>query len=119
MTDQLPSVGTMLSIAQFIWLIALTVGTWLRKPGDDAGRAVAELRDANARRDNEVNLQLQQLRSQHELVSERLRHLPTHGDIRSLLEGVSDLKGKVSSLADGQERQQRTLELIQEFMSKR
>lgn len=113
------TIGHWLSLGQFAWLIALTLGTWLRKPGDDAGRAVAELEKASSQRDALVDLSIEQLRGRCDLIEQRLSQLPTHRDMQVLLDGVADLRGRVASVADGQARQQHVLNLIQEFMAKK
>lgn len=110
--------GNWISIAQFAWLIALTLGTWLRKPGDDAGRKVATLRDEMQARNESSAREQAELRSRQDLLEERMRHLPTHNDIRSMVDGMADMRGKLAALADGQRVQQSTLQLIQEFLNK-
>lgn len=111
--------STWLAIGQFVWLIALTVGTWLRKPGDDATREVRELKEAVLQKQAHVAGELLTLHGKHALLDERMKGLPTHTEIRQLIEAMADLRGKFGALEQGLERQQRALDLIQEFMSKR
>lgn len=132
------TIGHWISLAQFVWLVVLTVGAYLRKPGDDAGRAVATLKEATenaiaalrlevsrsqqeatqdmAERRSRVSHEIAELRSNQALMDERMRHLPTHNDIRALIDGMADMRGKLGALADGQRAQQNTLQLIQDFM---
>lgn len=113
------TLGHWLSLAQFGWLIALTLGTWLRKPGDDAGRAVADLEKVLSQRNALVDLSVEQLRSRCALVEQRLDQMPTHRDMQVLITGMGELRGQVNTVADGLRSQQSTLQLIQEYMAKK
>jgi hypothetical protein len=72
-------------VAQWLITLALAVSVWLRKPGEDAGKAVAQLRD-------DVDSQLNPIRTNLATIEVRLKHMPT-------AEKLSDLDGTVRALA--------------------
>lgn len=121
--------GFYLSALQFVWLIAVTAWVALRRPGEEAGKALADFKAAIAtdlaafraqvsRQDQANATAMVEQRGDLALLKERLTHMPTHSDIRELVEGMADMRGKLGTLTDGQERQQHTLDLIQEYMNR-
>lgn len=107
-----------LNVTQFAWLMILTAAAYLRKPGQDAALKNEQLHAQVAEQDVRNAAEMALLRSKCELLQSEIRHLPTHGDIRSLIEGMADVKGKLSSVSQGQQAQQHTLQLIQEYMNR-
>ena len=107
-----------LGAIQFFWLLAVTLTIWLRKPGADAATAVALMQQAISRQDQRNAVEFAELGAKNELLEERVKHLPTHNDIRALIQGVADVKGDLTALRSGQIHQQQSLLLIQEFLNK-
>ena len=116
-----------LSLAGFIWMIGLTIVAFMRKPGEDATKAIGDLRESislkNQAFSTEVGVLRQQclsetadLRARQGLLEERLSHLPTHSDTRLLFDRMAEMSGKLTALAEGQRSQQSSLQLIQEFL---
>lgn len=105
MNDSL-NVGPWVALAQFVWLVGITVAIALRKPGEEASAAVSRLAKDVA-----------DIKAKGDLTDERVKHMPTHGDIRALLEDVAEMKGKIESVSDGQQRQQRVMERIEDWLN--
>lgn len=106
-----------LGAIQFFWLLAVTLTMWLRKPGADAATAVALMQQAITRQDQYNATAMSELRAKNDLLEERVKHLPTHGDIRALVDDVADMKGQVTAVSEGQHRQQRVLERIEDWLN--
>jgi hypothetical protein len=104
-------------LAQFAWLLVLTITTWLRKPGTDAMQAISLLQLAISKQDALNAQAIADLASSDRLMDERVKHLPTHNDMRALIEDVSEVKGSIGSVRDAQSRQQRVLERIEDWLN--
>jgi hypothetical protein len=110
--------GFYLNVIQFLWLLSVTAFMFLRKPGEDAGKHLEELQSTITRQDQINAAALAEQHAKVALLEERLRNMPTHTDVRALFEAMADVRGKLESMRDNQGRQNRTLELIQDFMNK-
>jgi hypothetical protein len=110
--------GFYLNFLQFAWLLAVTAGVFLRKPGEDAGKHLDELQKAVNKQDQANASDLAEQRAKTALLEERVKNMPTHNDIRALFETMADLKGQLSAVRESQLRQIRALEMIQDFMNK-
>lgn len=96
-------------LAQWFVTIALAVSVWLRKPGEDAGKAVAELRE-------DVDSQLELTRTQLATLEERLRHMPTSTKLSELDGTVRALAAQVDGLTDSMTAIRSTLNRIETFL---
>jgi hypothetical protein len=63
-----------LQLGLVVWNIGLTTALWLRKPGEDAGKAVSKL-DSDMR-----------------VMQETLKHLPTRHEVNELSSGMASVK---------------------------
>lgn len=108
--------GNWLTFFQILWLLGVTAAVSLRKPGTDAVTAVAALKDACARQDQLNAAALAAQAAKCELLQERIGNLPTHGDIRGLIQNMAEIKGDMSAVRQAQVSQGQTLTMIQEFL---
>ncbi len=107
-----------LSLAVFAWNLMLTAAVFLRKPGEQATSALAAFKEEHDKERAAAAAALAQAVSDVRLLEERVKHLPTHTDMRMLIDGLSDMRGKLLAVSESVAGQKHTLQLIQEFMSR-
>lgn len=105
-----------LSAIQIAWLVGVTAAVSLRKPVTDAATAIGALKEACTKQDQLNAAAHASLSARADLLDERIKNLPTHGDIRRLIEGMAEMKGDMSAVRQAQTNQNRTLTMIQEFL---
>lgn len=86
---------------------------WLRKPGQAAERAVAELGAATKKEISDMEDRTERtahgITQRLTILEERIRHMPTSEDIERLAEGMGDIRERVAATA--QRSEQHTLQL--------
>lgn len=112
-----PTYQALIALAQFVWLIGITIAVALRKPGEEAGKAVRELNEAVGKQQNATALAIASIESKSALMEERIKHLPTHGEMRTLVHEVAALKGQMETLVQGLQRWQRVTERIEDWLN--
>lgn len=96
-------------LLQWLFTLALAVTVWLRKPGEDAGKAVEALRTDYTNRSQAVDTHLA-------TIDERLRHMPNSEELAELEGTVKAISEKVSGISVGMERQTTQLDRIENFL---
>lgn len=112
-----PTYQALIAAAQFVWLIGITVAVALRKPGEEAGEAVASLKEKIQEQDRHNAEAIASIRAQGELIQERMKHLPTNGEVHKLVQNVAELRGQLQVVIEGQERWQRVTERIEDWLN--
>lgn len=112
-----PTYQALIAAAQFVWLIGITVAVALRKPGEEAGKAVRELSDLVGKQQSATALSIAAIEGKNALIEERIKHLPTHGEMRTLVHEVAALKGQMETLVQGLQRWQRVTERIEDWLN--
>ena len=112
-----PTYQALIALAQFVWLIGITIAVALRKPGEEAGKAVRELGDLVGKQQSATALAIAAIESKSALMEERIKHLPTHGEMRTLVHEVAALKGQMETLVQGLQRWQRVTERIEDWLN--
>lgn len=112
-----PTYQALIAAAQFVWLIGITVAVALRKPGEEAGKAVRELSDLVGKQQSATALSIAAIESKSALIEERIKHLPTHSEMRTLVHEVAALKGQMETLVQGLQRWQRVTERIEDWLN--
>jgi phage shock protein A len=85
------SPGFWLDAVQSVVLVALAFVQWLRKPGEDAGKAIKAHAQA-------VDEQLNGLRGRLQHVEDRLQHMPTDDELATLRGDVQRVETQVEGL---------------------
>lgn len=91
---------------------------FFRKPGESALQAVAQLKERITEQDRINAMVAAEITARNVLIEERVKNLPTHGDINRLIQSLSEMKGDLSAVRQGQTQQQTALTLIQEFLNR-
>ncbi|MGK2899211.1 MAG: hypothetical protein ACSLE9_11065 [Burkholderiaceae bacterium] len=101
---------------QFWWNMALSVATsalaivtWIRKPGEDASKAVSELREM-------VRNEMSDLQKFQSLLEERIRHLPARDEVSELAGDMKAVKAQMGSLVGTQSVQTLALNRIENWL---
>ena len=97
--DLLNDIRGPLDVLQTLAIVGIGLVTWLRKPGEDAGAAVTEMKSQQSRLNQEVHDKVTTL-------EERIKHMPTSDEL-------SDLEGTVKAINE------RTLGLAEAISSVR
>lgn len=87
-----------LQLGLVLWNIGLTTALWLRKPGEDAGKAVTKL-DSDMR-----------------VMQETLKHLPTRHEVNELSAGMAAVKADNRAQTDMLRVVQRQLNSIEDWL---
>jgi hypothetical protein len=96
-------------VGSLFWNMGLTVALWLRKPGEDAGRAVDTLRQ-------HVDGGLGALRAQHQVMEERIRHMPTSEELAELEGTVRGISVQTAGLAESMQTVRGQLNRIENYL---
>jgi hypothetical protein len=94
---------------QWIVMIALSISVWLRKPGEDAGKAVSSLRA-------DFSAHTAQANSRMATFDEALKHIPSREELAELEGTVKGIAVQVSGVAEGVKRQETQLNRISDFL---
>jgi hypothetical protein len=87
-----------LQLGLVVWNIGLTTALWLRKPGEDAGKAVSKL-DSDMR-----------------VMQETLKHLPTGDEVKKLTVDLAAVKADNRSQTDLLRAVQQQLSRIDDYL---
>lgn len=82
-----------LDLVQWLVTLALAVSVWLRKPGEDAGRAVAELRD-------DIDRRLQSHTARLTEIEAHMEHMPTDEELAKLEGAIQTLDERTRGMAE-------------------
>ena len=74
-----------------LWNVALTIAIWLRKPGEDAGEAVASLTTKHAEEMAALNTEIG-------VLTERMKHMPTDDEIGQLNAKVESIRATLQTI---------------------
>ena len=93
--------------------IVLTLGIaalmWLRKPGEDSGKAVE--RESAAR-----TVQMAELSNRISRIEENLKHMPTNEELARLDGSLRESNARIESVQAMMARQGNQLDMIQRFL---
>lgn len=98
-----------LSIGAALGSAATAISVYLRKPGEDAGEKVRELKE-------EVDTELQLHAQRITLVESDIRHLPTAKDLEGLRAAVLVNREHTDGIARSLEAMQKQLGRIEDFL---
>lgn len=101
-----------IQLGTVLWNCGLTAVLWLRKPGEDAARAVEAMGD-------EVEAKL---RSQAQKITEicaHMEHMPTTEEIARLEGTMRQVNERISGLADGMKMMRSSLLRIDDYLMRR
>jgi hypothetical protein len=85
----------------FIWNVALSIVTltlWLRKPGEDAGKKIAELQ------------------TRQDVMDERMKHVPTVTDLNELENRLGALLARMEGMVDKVSSTSNAVQRIEDFL---
>ncbi len=88
---------------------ALAVSVWLRKPGEDAGRAVAELRD-------DVDAQLKGHAERLTEIEAHMEHMPTDEELVKLEGAIKQLDERTRGMAERVAHMAAALQRIETYL---
>lgn len=91
--DLLNDIRGPLDVLQTLGIIGLGFVTWLRKPGEDAGEAVGELKAEQARFNQVVHDKVTTM-------EERIKHMPTSNELSELEGTVKAINERTLGLAE-------------------
>ena len=101
---------------QFWWSVGLSVSNgalalafWLRKPGEDAGRAVAGLRDM-------ISAEIAELKNVQTQLEERIKHMPRQMEVSDLSGDMKAVKAQMQGLVNTQAAQTMALSRIETWL---
>ena len=100
---------TYTTVALALWNAGLTIAMWLRKPGQDAGAAVAKLRAEHGGELAAVNLQLVQIKTE-------LKHMPNREEMAQLEGTVSMIDERTKGMAENMARVSVQLNRIETYL---
>lgn len=92
-----------------VWNCGLTAVLWLRKPGEDAARAVQALRDDV---DGKLKMQAHQITE----MRAHMEHMPTSDELVKLEGMVQRINERTSGLADGMHTVRAALTRIEDYL---
>ena len=88
-----PELKDWVNLIQWLATIALGVSVWLRKPGQDAGEAVAKL-------NTEIKAEVGLIANRVLVLEEHQKHVPTSSDVAELEGTVKAIAMQTSGLAE-------------------
>jgi len=92
-----------------LWCSALTVITWVRKPGQDAAAAVTKLK-------NDMDQRIGDLSKEFAVLQEHVEHLPTSEELGKLSSQVSCINGTLDGIKGAQTGLAQALARIENFL---
>jgi len=102
-------IKTWATVALVLWNVLLTVALWLRKPGEDAGQAVADLRTAHGREIADVRNDVTQIQTQ-------LEHTATKEDLADLAGTVKQINERTVQMAESSRSTSATVSRIENYL---
>lgn len=101
---------------QFWWNVLLSVATtglaivtWIRKPGEDAAKAVADLREL-------LSSEVSDLKHVQTQLEERIKHMPGQDKVSELAGDVKAVKAQMLGLIGTQSQQSAALNRIENWL---
>lgn len=101
---------------QFWWNVLLSVATtglaivtWIRKPGEDAAKAVAELREV-------ISSEVSDLKHVQTQLEERIKHMPRQGEVSELAGDMKAMDSKMNALTESNRGQSLALHRIETWL---
>lgn len=98
-----------LHLVQWLVMIALGVSVWLRKPGEEAARAVTDLRQS-------VQDEQRAVLARMATFEERLRHMPTSEELTQLEGTVKAIDARIGALTDSMSTVRTQLGRIEQWL---
>lgn len=98
-----------LELLVLVWNVALTLAVWLRKPGEDAARAVIDLR-------TQLATELATLASRLTVVETDMEHMPTKEELARLEGTVKQIDERTEGLAEGLSTVRTQLNRIENYL---
>ena len=92
-----------------IWLVAISIATWLRKPGEDAVKAAVSLREQFDLANAEHRHRLTQIESQ-------MKHMPTSEELSELEGNVKAINERTEGLTEAIATVRTTLGRIETYL---
>lgn len=105
----LDSVRPWIELAIVLWNVGLTAAVWLRKPGEDAGRAVKELRD-------DMDDKLKTQGSQITEMRTHMQHMPTNDELLELEGSVKEISERTAGLQRNMDAVRASLTRIEDYL---
>jgi len=102
-------IKTWSTVALGLWNICLTVALWLRKPGEDAGHAVAELRAAHSR-------EIAEMRDDVTRIETQLEHTATKEDLSDLAGTVKQINERTVQMAESSRSTSAAVARIEQYL---
>lgn len=96
--------GPVLDMLQCLVLVVL----WLRKPGQDAGQKAQQALTNAAELEGRLNV-----------IEERMKHMPSDGELADLAGTVKAIEATLESLQQGQETMRKSTSRIEDFLLRR
>lgn len=98
-----------LDLVQWLVTLGLAITVWLRKPGEDAGKAVDALRADHDQRLHQHGQRLTEIEA-------HMEHMPTTEDLKELEGTVKEIGERTAGIADGMGTMRATLARIETFL---
>ena len=109
MPDLPPNMKDLLIIGNLLLSGVLSIAMWLRKPGEDAGKAVDTLRRETAEEVAEMGHRVT-------VVEQQIKHMPTSSEMAELDGTVRSISMQNSGLAEAIGTMRRQLDRIETFL---
>lgn len=93
----------------FLWNVCLTIGHFLRKPGEDAGAAVESLRA-------EHGAELAAIKSDVVAIKTELKHMPTSEELAELEGTVKQINARTEGMAENMSTVRSQLNRIENYL---
>lgn len=100
---------TYIEIGMVLWNVALTAAHFMRKPGEDAGKAVGELRTA-------MTAEIGELKDRLIKVETNVEHMPTSEELAKLEGTVKQIDERTEGLSEGMSTVRNQLNRIENFL---
>lgn len=98
-----------LDLVQWLFTLGLGLVVWLRRPGEDAGKAVAELRDALAAQTQDHSGRITRIET-------HMAHMPDEGEFRQLEGQVKEIGQRLHGIHESLGPIRSTLTRIEDFL---
>jgi hypothetical protein len=98
-----------LDLVQWVFTVALGLFVWLRKPGEDAGAAVATLRADHDQRLHQHAARLTEIEA-------HMEHMPTSEELKELEGTVREIGQRTAGIADSMTTMRATLARIETYL---
>lgn len=106
-----------------VYGLVLGIVVWMRRPGEEAGQAVAKLREDVMRElrsmGDRMSSEVSDLRSVQDTLEERVLHMPGRDEVVEVAGDVKAIKAELKHLVSTQITQSSTLNRIETFLLNR